>query len=1005
MNAFFGILRIENLSLLSQKLTRFLSILFVALIFFQVNQSVMAQQTRLSVQTGHSGPVNQLKFSPDNSTIATAGADNNVILWDLRSGKQITILSGQSGEILALAFHPDQNIIATGSLEGQLNIYRYPSGELVHSKSLNQSIGALEYAPSGEWLAIGTTVLKLMNNQFQVKELDITRKAEVITSLAFKKEDNVIAVGGNRRNTQVINIQNENLEDQLKTHAHDLVFSMDGTYLYGGAPNGKYFRKALKGGKDFQVKANRLWKNYYAVALSGNFLVAGNKDGLISVFDLLKKKIQFNLKAHKGSVKSVAISDDGQLLASTGSDKSLFIWDLTAGKITQEISGTGNRINDVKFSDDGQNVYLAYADGAFRKCQLTPDGEVIANRLADKRWELFFGWPVSRSIDSIQSISGHTVKMWASRKVESFNGNEYKKITPVQITWNTRENTHIVDDKSLKGIVAPAGSVALSSKPDFNPFARSSGKIAWINENNELVLEDEIRQSRLFAINTGHTDMITSIAFNPAYEVLATSSWDGTIKLWGFDGELLITYSSFGDNEFIFIDPSNHYFASKGALDKIGFLYQDKILSFEQFDLIYNRPDLVFGQLPHIQKDYVANYRHAYFKRLEKLGISVDDLKITEDIPTLSFESDQSVATRSQNLNLKIRASDPNGYLDRFFVEVNGVPFFGKEGMKIESQPKFWNQAITIPLSAGLNEIQCYVMNKSGISSLKETFKITYSTNEQKPDLYLVTIGASKYNQSDFNLTYAAKDAQDIAATFKEANIFDQIKLKTVINQDFTKSALAEIKAFLQPAGVDDVVMVSVAGHGVLDQNLDYYLATYDMDFSNPSEKGIAYEALEEVLSVTASRKKTLLMDACHSGELDKSEYELAYEENTEFGDISFRAVGATVVQKESSMSLKSSFELSKMLFADMRSSNGSVVISSAGGAEYAMEGGEWNNGVFTYCLLSGLKTGKADLNNDKQIMLSELQEYIFTEVYTITGGKQQPTSRVENLKNDFRIW
>jgi hypothetical protein len=47
----------------------------------------------------------------------------------------------------------------------------------------------------------------------------------------------------------------------------------------------------------------------------------------------------------------------------------------------------------------------------------------------------------------------------------------------------------------------------------------------------------------------------------------------------------------------------------------------------------------------------------------------------------------------------------------------------------------------------------------------------------------------------------------------------------------------------------------------------------------------------------------------------------------------------------------------------------------------------------------------EADLNGDKKIMLSELQSYLFSKVAELTDGKQRPTSRVENLTNDFRIW
>ncbi len=964
-----------------------------------------AQQTKLSVQTGHSGPINMLEFSPDNSIIATAGADNNVILWDLKSGKQITILSGQDGEIISLAFHPIQKLLATGSENGKLAVYQFPNGNEVYSDQFSSEVGAVSFSPDGNDLAVGTNELVLYQvRAYDKRALNSSSGSGTISSIAFSSDGTRIASGGKNRSVKVLDLNSGRELNQFRYKAHDLTFSDDGEALYGGAPNGNYFRVKLNGGKSIQIKANRFWKNYYSVTASENYLAAGNKDGLISVFDLQNRRIKYNLRAHEGSVNTVSLSNDGQLLASAGSDKRIVIWDLPHGKITREIYGTGNRINDVKFSEDGTNIYLVYADGAFRKCELTPDGKVIANQLLNKRWEELFNWPVIRSIDEISSVENQMVTMMASRKVESSDGSEYKKNNPLQVLWNTSENTFTLQETEGKLDKIFYSSVT-SLKQDFNPTAQREHWTASINKANELVLEDTNAKTQRFIVKTGHTDVITAIDFSPVNDVLATSSWDGTVKLWDFDGNLLITYSSFGDNEFIFIDPQNHYFASKGALDKIGFLFDDRILSFEQFDLIYNRPDLVFDRLPHIQQEYVDSYRHAYFKRLEKLGISEKDLKITQDIPQMTFEADQSVVTGIKNLKLNITASDEQGYLDRLFVEVNGVPFFGKEGLKIPDQPQYWNTEIEIPLGAGVNDIQCFVMNKSGVSSLKEAFKITYNSNESKPDLYLVTIGASNYQQSEYDLTYAAKDAQDIATAFEEANIYKNVFTKTLVNQAFTHSSLGEIKAFLAPAGVDDVVMVSVAGHGILDQNLDYYLATYDMDFSDPSAKGVSYEALEDVLSDTKSRKKTLLMDACHSGELDKSEYELAYEENTEFGDISFRAVGATVVAKESSMSLKSSFELSKMLFADMRSSNGSVVISSAGGAEYAMEGGSWKNGVFTFCLLNGIETEEADLNGDHKIMLSELQEYIFSEVYRITGGKQQPTSRVENLKNDFRIW
>ena len=99
------------------------------------------------------------------------------------------------------------------------------------------------------------------------------------------------------------------------------------------------------------------------------------------------------------------------------------------------------------------------------------------------------------------------------------------------------------------------------------------------------------------------------------------------------------------------------------------------------------------------------------------------------------------------------------------------------------------------------------------------------------------------------------------------------------------------------------------------------------------------------------------------------------------------------------------SFELMQQLFADLRRATGTVIISSAGGAEFAFESSEWKNGVFTYSVLEGLKTGNADANKNGEITVSELRDYVFARVKELTNGKQNPTSRKENLEFDFRVW
>ncbi len=154
------------------------------------------------------------------------------------------------------------------------------------------------------------------------------------------------------------------------------------------------------------------------------------------------------------------------------------------------------------------------------------------------------------------------------------------------------------------------------------------------------------------------------------------------------------------------------------------------------------------------------------------------------------------------------------------------------------------------------------------------------------------------------------------------------------------------------------------------------------------------------------SRNKILFIDACHSGEVDKESGQALIAENVVSNkDIVFRGAKPRGFTSSANISYDNSFELMKELFADLREGTGAVVVSSAGGGEYAFEGEKWKNGVFTYSLLNGIKTFAADKNKDRKITVSELQEYIMNNVQKLTNGQQKPTMRQENIDNDFVIW
>jgi hypothetical protein len=368
---------------------------------------------------------------------------------------------------------------------------------------------------------------------------------------------------------------------------------------------------------------------------------------------------------------------------------------------------------------------------------------------------------------------------------------------------------------------------------------------------------------------------------------------------------------------------------------------------------------------------------------------------------------DIPAVTDLPEINLELHVSDSKYLLDRVNIWVNDVAIYGTQGISLkDGSIKDHMMNVKVDLARGTNQVQLSVLNQAGAESYKTAFDIKCSAGKSDRDLYILTLGVSKYKDERYDLKYAAKDALDLAATFEKQSFFSKVHTKTLTDADVVKENMHELKNFLLDADINDQVILFVAGHGVLDQHFDYYFGSYDMDFQNPADRGIAYEELEHLLDGIKPLRKLLFMDTCHSGEVDKDDIQLSAEnDEEEDGDIVFRNVGAKVENKENQFGLHNSTELMKSLFTDFRKGTGSTVISSSGGVEFAMESDTWQNGLFTYCLISGLIEFKADLNDDKEISVLELQAYIQAEVSTLSNGRQTPTSRIVNNTLNYRVW
>ncbi len=533
-------------------------------------------------------------------------------------------------------------------------------------------------------------------------------------------------------------------------------------------------------------------------------------------------------------------------------------------------------------------------------------------------------------------------------------------------------------------------------------------------ENGEIFVWDYFNKKLLYRLWM-HKAAILDLKNDN--DKLISSSDDQSICIWDMkNGNFLANYYQYNDggkNQYCFMTKEGFYKSSKNVSSLLHFVIKNTAYPLEQFDLKYNRPDIVLERLGYADSTLIEAYHGAYLKRIKRMGFTEEQLSGEFHIPETAIENFEYMPVIDEkDIELVMNFRDDKYKVDRYNIWINEVPLYGMAGKSLRTFNALeYSIKESVELMQGENKIQVSCLNEKGAESYKESVYVTYQPKEPVTGKnYLVAISVSDYKDARYNLNYAVKDGRDMATMFAGKDC----SIDTLFNQNATRESILALKQKLMQTKVDDEVILYVSGHGLLDKNYDFYFATYDMNFKNPAERGILYDDLEGLLDGIPARKKLLLMDACHSGEVDKEDIRTADSllANAEAkGDLKVYSYKGTDIESEvsSGLGLQNSFELMQELFANLSRGSGAVVISAASGVGYALESADWNNGVFTYCILNGLKNkdGKmpADANNDGQVSVSELKDYVSVEVERLTNGAQKPTSRRESLEFDWRVW
>jgi WD40 repeat protein len=985
-------------------------------------------------------PERAITFSNDNRFIVSAGRDSLIKFRDIQNGQITKTLKLHKGTVYSLAFHPIFNT-ALYSAGADSMVYKWDieSGEMVRWYKYKGKALSVKLSNDGKYMSvISTDSLITVRNTETHKIIYKTKisafsegKSTYYASESFSPDSKYICFPVAKDSFLIVDLNNSydriygtRLPDYTLA---DMQFSKDGKSVFARFNTGGPLRVYNFAGWDIRNNTTLKHKDIQAFANLVMGIQFSNDDNSLVVLHNEVSKIDLrngkkeSLYAFYSFIenKNLLLNDERLGTYFEFTEPTLNFYDYKKEEIKQHFSlPEGETIAAYELSRVNQYCFMSSSSGIINAWDI-----LTGQLLYSKKFAGGDSSNISKLFYDLDKNKLYAIT--AQNKIliiSPLDGSLLDSIIVPEANYITASSRflYISDERGFLNKYDAATlkfikRICLNNKGQFAYQLKLSPdeKILYAQSGYTSVSALRTSDDSILYTLQDHTNQLSMIALSHDGKMLATAGFDSKINLYhALSGERIVHIYLPKDRNCMISDDAGYYLAPKNTLDAIIFSYNRNAYSFDQFDVQLNRPDIILGEMGRADTGQISSYYAAYKKRLRKLGINENNFSSEIQLPLVRLQDKSEVqpTTTLSQYTLNIECSDNNYPLQSLQVLVNNSPVLGVKGLDLSKMnSKDLVQKVTVPLAMGNNSIKVYCTNINGIKSLIESFEIisTYKSTSGVARTYFIGIGVANYKDASMNLQYSAKDIRDLTKTFND--LYTDLVIDTFINTKATRENILAIKKKLQLTNVNDRVIMAVTGHGLLNDNFDFYYATYDVDFAHPEKRGIQYEDLEGLLDDVPAQKKLLLIDACHSGALDKEELmnskvEVVVTDSSEH--VSGITPRGVIKLNQSRGNANSSFQVMQNLFADLSGSNGAVVISAAGGMEYALESAQWNNGVFTYCVRKGIAQKRADIeggNGDGRVSVQELQQYVSKKVSELTKGRQQPTSRRENV--DFEWW
>ncbi len=596
-----------------------------------------------------------------------------------------------------------------------------------------------------------------------------------------------------------------------------------------------------------------------AVDAGSDRMVTALDDGTVRLWSLNEGRELARLEGHDGKTKQVTVSEEAGTVASLGEDGEVQVWSLDSGKKIARYADESKALS-VVLSDSGGFSVTGHEDGSVRVWDAST-GEQQARFDTD-----------GEAILAIAIGAGDEILVAASAngQISGWNLNSKDQLFSVSAHDGAVLSVAITSDGSKIVSGGEDGKVRVSdiATGDMLTEIEASGdaiqSVAVTQAGDQLAAAGDDGVLRVFEVESGsevysfegHGAAITSVAYGKAEKVVHTGSLDGTSRIFELEGGAELAQAISTTDGWAVYNMEGEFDGAGDALEAVAWTAEEQKFDLDQFAQSHYEPGLLSRASEGEQAE----------KKEERPNLSVQFA--TPPIVAF-FTPDEDTESDSEEYEITVQAGDLGGGVIEVRLYQNGRLVRTKD--LNDNEDKEISEDFEIKLLTGENRFRAVALSRDRIESRPAKVTVTYTGEELKSDLHVVTIGINEYRNPALNLNYGVPDATGIREFFEAQprKLFDEVKFYSLENREATRANIKELLISLEETKPDDVVIIYYAGHGETVEK-DWYLIPADLVYPEREDeiraKGIKSDELQEWVNGIKANKVVMLMDACKSG-------------------------------------------------------------------------------------------------------------------------------------------